>query len=159
VTPAAAQTTADARAAFIADLVSGETATRVLERWCGTPILAQLAAIPARAPSADQRSRLKVGANDLLASRHVGLMAGAEVLSDASLWYVPARLTPEMNALLADGATPFGAVIGALGPTRHTLSCRSLEDETLAVRALVLCRDGVPLAEAEERYRFPAITG
>ena len=43
------------------------------------------------------------------------------MLSIADNWYVPARLTPEMNQLLESGETPFGKVVRPLHPHRETL--------------------------------------
>ncbi len=42
-------------------------------------------------------------------------------MSKADNWFVPARLTAAMNALLDSTQTPFGAVIAPLGPIRRTL--------------------------------------
>jgi len=44
------------------------------------------------------------------------------VLSEADNWYVPARLTPEMNRALETTDTPFGKAVASLHFRRHTLS-------------------------------------
>ncbi|MGC1270482.1 MAG: hypothetical protein WA842_07805, partial [Croceibacterium sp.] len=41
------------------------------------------------------------------------------VLSQAHNWYVPARLTPEMNRTLATTETPFGTVVTPLAFRRE----------------------------------------
>ncbi len=87
--------------------------------------------------------------------RSVALKCGDLSLSIAENWYVPARLTPEMNAALA-GDTPFGAAIHPLTPSRRTLGIATQgEDATVAPyvlrqRALVIGGNGRPLAEVVE---------
>jgi hypothetical protein len=48
------------------------------------------------------------------------------VLSEADNWYVPSRLTPEMNRALETTGTPFGRVIQSLSPYRVTFSVELL---------------------------------
>jgi hypothetical protein len=62
-----------------------------------------------------------VDATELLRFRRVELRCGVHVLSIADNWYVPARLTTEMNHLLDGGETPFGKVVRPLHPHRETL--------------------------------------
>jgi hypothetical protein len=50
------------------------------------------------------------------------LHCGLHVLSEADNWYVPARLTPEMNQALAHSDVPFGRAVEALHFQRRTLS-------------------------------------
>ncbi len=47
-------------------------------------------------------------------------MCGGHVLSEADNWYVPARLTPQMNRALDTSDTPFGAAVKALDFHRAT---------------------------------------
>src|SRR5262249_23135272 len=54
------------------------------------------------------------------------LRCGELVLSEADNWYVPARLTPEMNRLLETTDTPFGVAVQSLHFQRHTLSAELL---------------------------------
>ena len=58
--------------------------------------------------------------------RHVQLMCGERVLSEADNWYVPSRLTPEMNHRLDTSDEPFGKVVQVLGFQRRTLSAELL---------------------------------
>ncbi|MEG3179247.1 hypothetical protein [Sphingomonas sp. LT1P40] len=145
-----------------ADLLAASTATATLEKWCGERRLADPARVraavdrsPAPKPSAAIRYRLKVSASEPLAFRRVHLMCGTHILSVATNWYVPARLTPEMNAALANGDAPFGRVILPLSPSRQTLSARisSNGSTILRHRAMVLDSGGHPLAEVTENYQ------
>jgi chorismate-pyruvate lyase len=58
--------------------------------------------------------------------RRVELRCGAHVLSVADNWYVPARLTPEMNAMLTATDTPFGRAVQPLRPYRRTIAVTML---------------------------------
>jgi chorismate-pyruvate lyase len=114
---------------FNADLLSHDSATLTLERWCGAHRLASPARITAervsgedKAPTAQQRLELGVTAAEPIRYRRVRLRCGAIVLSEADNWYVPARLTPDMNAQLDATDAPFGKVVQALHFRRHTLS-------------------------------------
>ncbi|MEO7325252.1 MAG: hypothetical protein ABIW82_10535 [Dokdonella sp.] len=112
-----------------ADLLSHDSATLTLERWCGTHGLAQPARIVARRVHIDAkpipedlRARLAIDAAEPLGYRHVQLVCGEHVLSEADNWYVPSRLTAEMNQRLDGSDEPFGKVVRALGFQRRTLS-------------------------------------
>jgi chorismate-pyruvate lyase len=112
-----------------ADLLSHDSATLTLERWCGVHHLATPARIVAervkgveRPPSPEQRLELGVTPTEPVRYRHVRLRCGAVVLSEADNWYVPGRLTPAMNALLDTTDTPFGRVVQDLHFHRRTLS-------------------------------------
>jgi hypothetical protein len=116
-----------------AELLSGDSATVTLERWCKMHRLASPARIVAeRVPgaekpiSAEQRLDLSVTATEPIRYRRVRLLCGDLVLSEADNWYVPGRLTPEMNKLLETTDEPFGKVVKSLQFRRHTLSARLL---------------------------------
>lgn len=142
------------------------SATALLKRWCEGRGLADPAEIRAEVdrganvpPSAEQRTRLKVGPDEKIAYRRVRLMCGAYVLSEAENWYVPGRLNGEILAQL-DGDTPFGAAIRPLDPRRVTIGTARLWNGKLPVpqailrqQALVLDGDGQPLAEVRETYQ------
>ena len=53
-------------------------------------------------------------------------MCGSVVLSEADNWYVPSRLTPEMNRLLDTTDAPFGRVVQAVHFRRRTLDRKSV---------------------------------
>ena len=115
------------------ELLSHPSATLTLERWCADHHLAQPATIIVRRlhdrvkplPPA-WRARLEVGTGARIGYRHVQLMCGSRVLSDADNWYLPGRLTEWMNRQLDSTDQPFGKVVRALHFQRRTLSSRLL---------------------------------
>lgn len=116
-----------------ADLLSHDSATLTLERWCAAHRLADPARVVARRVETlarpipdDLRARLGVGADEPLGYRRVQLTCGTHVLSEADNWYVPGRLTPEMNHRLDATDEPFGKVVRPLGFQRRTLSAELL---------------------------------
>ncbi len=116
-----------------ADLLSHDSATLTLERWCDAHRLAAPPTIRAervlgvdKPPGEEQRRLLGVGASEPLRYRRVRLACGAHVLSEADNWYVPARLTPEMNQVLDTSDVAFGRAVQALAFQRRTLSAELL---------------------------------
>ena len=112
-----------------ADLLSHDSATLTLDRWCATHELASPARIIAervhdidKSPTAEQRRLLDVDAAEPIRYRRVKLTCGPHVLSEADNWYVPARLTPAMNQVLDTTDTAFGRAVQALDFRRRTLS-------------------------------------
>src|SRR5882672_11462661 len=112
-----------------ANLLSHDSATLTLERWCDVHRLASPARIVAvRVPDRDkpvspeQRRELGVTSAEPVRYRSVRLLCGTVVLSEADNWYVPGRLTADMNKLLDSTDMPFGRVVQALHFQRHTLS-------------------------------------
>jgi chorismate-pyruvate lyase len=112
-----------------ADLLSHDSATLTLERWCGAHDLASPAIVTAdrvrgvdKQPTAEQRALLGVSATEPVKYRRVRLHCGARVLSEADNWYVPARLTPAMNLALDSSDVPFGKAVQALQYRRRTIS-------------------------------------
>lgn len=116
-----------------AALLASRSATLTLERWCRDHalapeprIVALKMAVPPQPASADQRRRLRLGVDQEVLHRRVQLRCGARVLSEADNWYVPARLTADMNRLLQSTDTPFGKVVQPLKPYRRTIESRLL---------------------------------
>ncbi|UTH75897.1 hypothetical protein [Chromobacterium sp. IIBBL 290-4] len=110
-----------------AELLSKPSATRTLQQWCEAHKLAAEPRIRAlrdasalKPADADIRAQLQVGADEKIGYRRVQLACGAHVLSEADNWYVPSRLTPEMNHLLDTTDTPFGTAVRAFNFTRRT---------------------------------------
>jgi hypothetical protein len=166
-----------------ADLLSHDSATLTLERWCGVHRLASPPRIVAdRVTGADkpatpeQRRDLHVTQDDSVRYRRVRLRCGTVVLSEADNWYVPARLTPEMNALLETTDMPFGKVVQSLHFQRHTVSAAllwqplpenwemnpaapadraaslQLPSDLIQHRAILALPDGTPFSEVVETY-------
>ena len=112
-----------------AELLSHDSATLTLEHWCGVHHLAAVPRIVAERAgdvdkqlSPEQRQELAISATEPVRYRRVKLLCGTLVLSEADNWYVPARLTPEMNKALDTTNIPFGKVVQALHFQRHTLA-------------------------------------
>jgi chorismate-pyruvate lyase len=166
-----------------ADLLSNDSATLTLDRWCEAHKLARPPKIVAervhdndKEPSEEVRKLLGVGASDPVRYRHVRLHCGPHVLSEADNWYVPARLTPDMNKVLDTSDTPFGRAVQALHFHRHTLSAQLLWSplpqgwdmaselpasgkgplripaETIQHRAVLSLPDGTPFSLVVETY-------
>jgi chorismate-pyruvate lyase len=166
-----------------ADLLSHDSATLTLERWCDVHKLAASPRIVAsrvtdidKPPTPEQRRELGITAADPVRYRRVKLMCGALVLSEADNWYVPGRLTPEMNKLLDTTDSPFGVVVRALHFQRHTLSStllwlplpagwemnatsardagadQPIPSKLLEHRAVLTLPDGTPFSEVVETY-------
>ena len=112
-----------------ADLLGHDSATLTLERWCSDHRLAEPARVTARrVRGADKaipdelRAQLAIEAAEPIAYRHVQLVCGDRVLSEADNWYVPGRLTTAMNDRLENSDEPFGKVVKPLGFQRQTLA-------------------------------------
>jgi len=164
-------------------LLSNSSATLTLEHWCAVHRLASPARIVAeRVPGVEkavlpeQRRELGVGPTEPVRYRRVKLRCGAVVLSEADNWYVPGRLTPEMNRLLETTDTPFGKAVQALHFQRRTLSAKVLwlplpegwemnpgaakadlngsvmPSTLLEHRAVLTLPDGTPFSEVVESY-------
>ncbi|HTI00421.1 MAG TPA: hypothetical protein VL752_05695 [Acidisoma sp.] len=109
------------------------SATLVLESWCARYHLAadpkiiaeRVHGAPKPAPER-VRHNLALRAGERLGYRRVQLLCGGRVLSDADNWYVPDRLTPAMNELLAHSDTPFGLAVRSLHFRRRTISSELL---------------------------------
>ena len=116
-----------------AELLSHDSATLTLDRWCELHRMASPAEIVAdrvrgvdKPPTAEQRRILRVSATEPVRYRRVRLRCGARVLSEAENWYVPSRLTPEMNRALETTDIAFGRAVRDLNFRRRTLSAKLL---------------------------------
>ena len=144
-----------------ADLLSHDSA------WCdghggaGVKIAARRLKGQDQPADAAVRAALKAGAGEPVRHRRVQLTCGARVLSDADNWYLPGRLTPEMNRLLDETETPFGAAVRLLGFRRTTIAAVTamapgpspLPAHVLEPRAVLATPDGAPFSLVVERYR------
>ncbi len=167
-----------------AELLSHPSATLTLERWCNWHGLAPEAKLVARLERGAEkrlddkdRERLAAGPGDGLRYRHVRLFCGDKLLSEADNWYVPGRLTADMNRLLDETDTPFGRVVHDLDFRRETLSSKLLwsplserwdvspepalpasgsrleaPDHILEHRAVLRASNGVPFSFVVETY-------
>jgi chorismate-pyruvate lyase len=167
-----------------AELLSHDSATLTLDRWCDAHHLASPAKVVAvrdrgasKPATAELRRALGVGEAEPIRYRRVQLMCGRHVLSEADNWYVPSRLSTEMNHQLETSDIAFGRAVQALHFQRRTLSARllwsplpdgwdiaggALPDAgapTLAIphavlehRAVLTLPDGTPFSEVIETY-------
>jgi chorismate-pyruvate lyase len=112
-----------------AALLSGQSATTVLETWCADHKMADDPKLHAKFLSKElkpmtsgQRQRLEIGDDEAVKYRQVELSCGPHIFSRAENWYVPARLTPEMNQILDTTDAPFGRVVRDLLAYRQTFA-------------------------------------
>jgi chorismate-pyruvate lyase len=155
-----------------AELLSSRSATLTLETWCRDhhladppKIVAHQTANTQKPPTAEQRQRLEVAGDEAVRYRHVQLACGTRVLSEADNWYVPRRLTGEMNRILETTETPFGRAVQALEPYRRTFTIALLwapiasphqaapPDGVLLHRAVLYTKDHKPFSEVSEVYQ------
>lgn len=164
-----------------ADLLSHDSATLTLERWCSEHRMASPPQVVAdqqrriqKEPTALQRQELQVTGSEPVRYRRVQLRCGRHVLSMADNWYVPDRLTEDMNHQLQTTDTPFGRVVLPLHYLRRTLGAALLwsplpagwesghpgapspwpnaHAAVLRHRALLVLPDGRPISEVVESY-------
>jgi chorismate-pyruvate lyase len=114
-----------------ASLLSSRSATATLEKWCADHKMSPEARIVARrvpgedkAPGPETRARLAVAEGETVRYRHVELSCGGHVLSEADNWYVPGRLSEDMNRALDTTDTPFGKAVAPLQPFRRTIEMK-----------------------------------
>jgi len=151
-----------------ADLRAHDSATLVLDRWCDRLHLAKPPKVVAdRVTGADKpappaaRAALKADPQTVISYRRVRLRCGSSILSEADNWYVPTRLTPEMNRTLETSDAAFGRVVAPLGFHRHALSRVRLplprpihpNSPVLENRAVLELADGTPISFVIETYQ------
>jgi len=172
-----------------ANLLGHDSATQILGEWCRDHQLAHDPHIVVQrvrdrnSPASEaQRQELRVASTEEVRYRHVRLLCGPLVLSEADNWYVPSRLSAAMNHQLETTDAPFGAVVRDLHFQRHTLSAKVLweplargwemesggdaaraaeptrnarleiPDRVLEHRAVLSLPDGTPISEVIETY-------
>lgn len=120
-------------------LLTSRSATRTLEAWCGENKLAtdptitairDLSILKEPLPSQETLEHLGATASEV-AYRQVRLCCKGIVMSQAENWYVPSRLTDEMNAQLTTTTIPFGKVVSPFRPFRIPLSAALLWKDLL----------------------------
>jgi chorismate-pyruvate lyase len=138
-----------------AALVGCDSATAVLERFFGAPVTAERVRETSEAADGARRLLFCLGAEEGLRHRRSRLCANGEVLVVADLWYVPARLPGARVLDLVTTTAPFGRVMQGLGLQRRLLDSRfgaAGARVALHHHAMLLDRDGIPVAEVVERY-------
>ncbi|MEK4033019.1 hypothetical protein WOC76_19125 [Methylocystis sp. IM3] len=111
-----------------ASLLASRSATATLEKWCADhrmaaepKLVAKRIPGPDRPASEETRQRLRVSDGEAVKYRRVALSCGDHVFSEADNWYVPGRLTDDMNRALETTETPFGKAVAPLQPYRRTI--------------------------------------
>jgi hypothetical protein len=166
-----------------ATVLAARSATFTLDKWCAdhklcgeTTIRARLVRDIDKPAMHEQRRRLQIDETEPVKFRHVELRCGDRILSEADNWYVPSRLTAEMNRQLETTDAPFGRVVADLKPFRQTFAAemlwKPLDDgweqrpptadhpqQALAIppkifehRALLYAADLKPISEVDETY-------
>jgi hypothetical protein len=151
--------------AFETNLAAHASATEALSQWCKArgidpagQITVQFVHGSDEAPPTHLRQTLGVSVDEPLGYRHVKLVCGNVVLSEAHNWFVPARLGPEMNRQLAESDVPFGRVAASLAFTREPITSARRGDPGCPAgaisthRALLRLPTGEPLALVVECY-------
>jgi hypothetical protein len=115
-----------------AELLGHDSSTAVLQAWCeahgppGLKIVAGHDPKAEQAPSEAARKALDLKPGQAVRYRRVQLACGQAVLSEADNWYLPERLTPDMNHTLDSSDATFGAVVRPLDFRRRFLSAELL---------------------------------
>jgi hypothetical protein len=151
--------------AFETNLAAHDSATEALRLWCSArgiainpEITAQFVRDHDQPAPAGLRQIMDVSHDEPLGYRHVRLSCQGKVLSEANNWYVPGRLSSEMNRALAETDTPFGKVAAPLHFSRSALEmgpevAKLCPSGSISMhRALLRLPDGKPLALVIECY-------
>lgn len=115
-----------------AELLGHDSSTAVLQAWCeahgppGLKITALHDPKAERPPTDAARTALDLKPGQAVRYRRVSLACGKTVLSQADNWYLPDRLTSDMNHALDTSDAPFGRVVRPLGFRRRFLSAELL---------------------------------
>jgi chorismate-pyruvate lyase len=168
-----------------AKILASRSATLALEEWCRRHHLATEPRIVAdvlkgsvQPIKSEQRHWLRVSSDEMVKHRRVRLRCADRILSEADNWYVPGRLTPELNRLLESTDTPFGKAVQPLEPHRKTLAARllwsplpagwqkdlrgpamatvsimAIPESLFEHRAVLYTRDGTPISLVNETYK------
>jgi hypothetical protein len=141
-----------------AQIVGGASASAVLQGWCadhGLPKLTAQRTAGAEKP-ADATVLAALGARpgEKVAYRRVRLGCGPDVVSEADNWYLPDRLTADMNRQLDQTDAPFGLVVRPLNFSRRTLEAKHSPDveHLLEIRAVLVSGAGIPFSYVVEDY-------
>jgi hypothetical protein len=142
-------------------LIAGATATETLLAWCDEhglsdgPITVEIRQRFSHAVVPDDvLPALKLDPCEGISYRHVQLMRGSLPLASAENWFVPQRLTADMNAALNRTNVPFGRVVAPLHPFRRTLAAHlpSHSEIILVHKAVIFSNTGTALALVNESY-------
>ena len=135
-------------------LLASPSATAVLREVFGDPVEIVRIVGAEVLPTVAQCAALQVTDAAAVVHRQVVLVAAGRKVSDADLWYVPARLWPGMAEKLLRTTVPFGTVVAPMQPARDTLAARiCTPGERYALHHEAILRaDGHPIALVHEYY-------
>ena len=146
-------------------LASEHSATAALTQWCRVRGMANPPAIAAQRDLLEELppppailALLQPGPAERVAYRRVRLICGETVLSVAQNWYLPDRLSAEMNHALDTTDAPVGRVIAPTNFTRELLASEHGRtaacpiDTILMQRAVLRLHDGRPVSAVVECY-------
>jgi chorismate-pyruvate lyase len=143
-----------------ATLLGSTSATQVLTQYCAElrlaapPVIRAVRDSTALPAPAEVRAALGAKVDETIRYRRVRLTCGDHILSNADNWYLPSRLTPEMNRQLDETETPFGTVVRPLDFHRQTLEASEVKspEAILRIRAVLLTKENVPFSLVVENY-------
>jgi hypothetical protein len=138
-----------------ARLLQADSASEVARELFGGPVLIRRLACEPMGLSPLQHAQLRATQAEPAVHRRIALIAGGTPVSEADIWYVPARLWPGMAETLRISDTPFGLVVRPMQPRRRTLAARVCEaGEPFAIEheAVLIAAENTPIALVAERY-------
>ena len=148
-------------------LAAAPSATQFLTSRCAALKLADpplIRAVREQSPAPDIpgiRKALQVSADERLGYRRVLLVCGTHILSEASNWYVPSRLTSVQNYLLDTTDTSFGTVVKSLDFHRQQLSSKAVNEPGVVLRVMALLKNPQerPFSFVSENYTSELLAG
>jgi chorismate-pyruvate lyase len=152
-----------------AKLIASKSATQTLQNWCDDHHIASPAKIRAvkneniiKPASESVRQALEVSPEEPIKYRSVQLFYSDYLLSEADNWYIPSRLTGDMNHLLNSSDTPFGLAVESLNFHRRTDEVQLLwhplgrdepiPEHVLQHRAVLKTEQNIPFSIVIETY-------
>jgi chorismate-pyruvate lyase len=138
-----------------ARLLQADSASEVVRELFGGPVQIRRLPCEPMALSPLQHAQLRPTQSEPAVHRRIALLADGTPVSEADIWYVPARLWPGMAETLRTTDTPFGFVVRPMQPRRRTLAARVCEaGEPFAIEheAVLTTGDNGPIALVAERY-------
>jgi len=165
------------------ELLTSDSEQQTLGRWCSSHGLVSNPQISIERvldaeerPTEAQRKMLATSAKEPIRHRKVQVLCGATVLLEADDWYLPSRVSAQVNALIESTALPFetaqighfrrrivsATILWPQLPELWGLGTEESATESQAMRppparvlthhVLVTLPDGTPFGEAKENY-------
>lgn len=164
--PSGAARADDTWDSLTSDLAGRDSATATLQHYCPAPVEARKVTGKQESVTPAEETKIrKILLDDTetrsseeqdIEMRHIQLVCGDIVFSDAFNFYLPSRLTPEARQKLADGHTPFGRAVGAQNFIRKPLDTEYTSDSMTNRAVLYRREDNKPFSVVIERYTLDA---